>query len=124
MIEALHAIGRLRAARRRRVEIAAAWQAAGVDTEPLNAPLIDIQAALAELEVLDLERAAARQLSVVARALRNHFNAVRVSGAGLETEADASARLRWLDLIEQAADQCIGTLDRMRPFMHDERDGR
>ena len=124
MIEALRAIDRLRAARRRLVEVAAAWQAEGIDTEPLNAPLIDIQEALAELEMLDLERAAAQQLSVFGRALRNHFNAVRVSGAGLETEDGAAARLRWLELIEQAADQCIGTLDRMRPLMHDDRDPR
>ena len=114
------ALEKLRKARRRIIEVAAAWQAEGVDTEPLNLPLIEIQEALAELESIDIARAAHVQLGFLARELRNHYSAVRVSGAGLETEDDPSKRLRWLELIEQAADGCIGTVKKMEPLIPDE----
>ena len=116
MSENARAIETLRRARRRIVEIAAAMQAGGVDTEPLNLPLIQIQEALAELEATDLEAAAARRLEALGRELRSHFNAVRVSGAGLETEDRPDNRLRWLELIDSAADQCIRTVERMDPL--------
>ena len=114
------ALEKLRLARRRIIEIAAAWQAAGVDTEPLNLPLIEIQEALAELESIDIAGAAHVRLGFLARELRNHYSAVRVSGAGLETEDDPTKRLRWLELMEQAADGCIGTVKKMEPLMPDE----
>ena len=120
MIEAAGATTKLRTARRAIIKIAAEWQAAGIDTEALNLPLIHIQEALAELEAINLEAEAARQLPVLARDLRNHFNAVRVSGAGLETEDDRSKRLRWLELMEQAADGCITAVNRMQPLMPDD----
>ena len=113
MVDATVAMTKLRTARRAIIVTAAEWQAAGIDTEPLNLPLIQIQEALAELEAINFEAEAARHLPVLARELRNHFNAVRVSGAGLETEDNPLNRLRWLDMIEQAADRCIETLDRM-----------
>jgi hypothetical protein len=124
MTEALDAVQKLRAARRRIVQIAAAWQAAGVDTEPLNLPLIEIQEAIAGLEAIDLPAEVGRRLAVLAKELGNHFNAIRVSGAGLETEDDPPKRLRWLDLMEQAADGCIRTLDRMHPLMSDRQEAR
>ena len=114
------ALEKLRLARRRIIEIAAAWQAAGIDTEPLNLPLIEIQEALAELESIDIAGAAHVRLGFLARELRNHYSAVRVSGAGLETEDDPTKRLRWLELMEQAADGCIGTVKKMEPLMPDE----
>ena len=120
MIDAAAAIKKLRRARRAIIEVAATWQAEGVETEPLNLPLIQIQEALAELEAINFEAEAARQLPLLARELRNHFNAVRVSGAGLETEDDRAKRLRWLDLMEQAADGCIAALGRMEPLMPDD----
>ena len=120
MIEAEGAIQKLRAARRRIVEIAADWQAKGFDTEPLNLPLIEIQEALAELEALDLPAAAAERLGVLAKQPGSHYSAVRVSGAGLETEGDPAKRLRWVDLMDAAADGCVRTLDRMRPLMQEQ----
>ena len=102
------------------IEVAAAWQAAGVDTEALNLPLIEIQEALAQLESIDIAGAAHVRLGFLARELRNHYSAVRVSGAGLETEDDPAKRLRWLDLMEQAADGCIGVVERMEPLLLDE----
>ena len=120
MVDAASAVMRLRTARRAIITVAANWQAEGLDTEPLNLPLIEIQEALAELEAIHLDAEAARQLPVLARELRNHFNAVRVSGAGLETEDDPYKRLRWLELIEQAADRAISTVSRMEPLLPDE----
>lgn len=120
MVDASGVILRLRAARRSIITVAAEWQAEGLDTEPLNLPLIHIQEALAELEAINLDAEAARHLPVLARELRNHFNAVRVSGAGLETEDDPYKRLRWLDLIEQAADGAIDAVSRMEPLLSDE----
>ena len=120
MADVVRAMEKLRAARRQIVLIAAEWQARGIDTEPLNLPLIHIQEALAELEALGLEAVVPKLLDLLGRDLGGHFNAVRVSGAGLETEDDPSKRLRWLDLMDQAADRCIVTLDRMRPLMPDE----
>ena len=76
-------------------------------------PLIEIEEALAELEAVDVPAAAAEQLSVLAKQLGDHYSGVRVSGAGLETEDEAANRLRWLDLMDAAADGCIVTLDRM-----------
>jgi hypothetical protein len=103
------AAGKLRAARHQIVHIAARWQAVGIDTSPLTEPLLVIQDAIADLE----RRAEADKFRSLSRDLRNHFNAVRVSGAGLETEDNRTNRLRWLDMIEQAADRCIETLDKM-----------
>ena len=120
MSKASSAILKLRRARRAIVETAACWQARGFDTEPLNLPLIQIQEALADLESMDLDAEAGRQLRALAAELRNHLDAVRVSGAGLETEDDAARRVRWLDLIEDAADRCIRTIDRMQPLTEDE----
>ena len=102
-------VAKLRAARHQIVHIAARWQAAGVDTSPLSEPLVVLQEAIADLD----RRAQAEQFHALSREMRNHFNAVRVSGAALETEDDPINRMRWLDLIEQAADRCIETLDRM-----------
>ena len=116
MSETARAIETLRRARRRLVEIAAAMQAGGVETEPLNLPLIQIQEALAELEAMDLEAAAARRLEALGRELRSHFNAVRVSGAGLETEETQRNRLRWLELMDDAAERCIQIVERMDPL--------
>ena len=120
-MEVGRALEKLRRARRGIIEIAAAWQAAGIDTEPLNLPLIEIQEALAELESIDIAGAANVQLGFLARELRNHYSAVRVSGAGLETEDDPAKRLRWLELMEQAADGCIGVVKKMEPLIPDER---
>lgn len=116
MSETARAIETLHRARRRIVEIAAGMQAAGVETEPLNLPLIEIQEALAELQAMDLEAAAARRLEALGRELRSHFNAVRVSGAGLETEQTKTNCLRWLELMDNAADKCIQIVDRMDPL--------
>ena len=63
---------------------------------------------------------AARQLAALARDLRSHFNGVRVSGAGLETEDNPLKCLGWLELIEHEADGCVRTLDRMWPLMPDD----
>jgi nitrogen-specific signal transduction histidine kinase len=120
MIEAVRARQKLREAIRKVAGVAAQWQEAGVDTEPLNLPIIQVQEAIAELDAIDLESEAARRLAVLARELRNHFNGVRVSGAGLETEDNPAKRLRWLELIEQEADGCVCTIDRMWPLMSDE----
>ena len=120
MIDAVRAKEKLRSAVRTVAAVAARWQAAGIDTEPLNLPIIQIQEAVAELEAIDLEAEAARQLAALARDLRSHFNGVRVSGAGLEAESNASKRLQWLELIEHEADGCVNTLDRMWPLMSDE----
>jgi nitrogen-specific signal transduction histidine kinase len=120
MIEAVRARQRLRAAVRAVVGVAARWQAEGLDTEPLNLPIIQIHEALAELEAIDLEAEAAQCLAALARDLRNHFNGVRVSGAGLETEDNPFKRLQWLELIEQEADRCVRALDRMWPLMPDD----
>ena len=117
---AVRAVEKLRHARRRIVETAADWQARGIDTEPLNAPLIEIQEALAELEAMDVPEVAARAVDVLGRELRNQFNAVRVSGAGLETEDVPANRVRWLELMEGAAERCIRALDRMEPLLPDE----
>jgi hypothetical protein len=114
------ALDKLRDARRSIVAVAAAWQARGIETEPLNLPLIHIQEAITEIESSGLEAAAPMLLHLLGRDLVNQFNAVRVSGAGLETEGDPDKRLHWLDLLDQAADRCISTLDRMRPLMQDE----
>ena len=103
------AAARLRAVRQQIVQVAARWQSEGVDTSPLAEPLTGMQEAIADLEA----RAQAEQFRALSRELRNHFNAVRVSGAGLETEDNPLHRLRWLDMIEQAAERCIETLDRM-----------
>ena len=120
MADLARALEKLRDARRRIVKVAAEWQAQGIDTEPLNLPLIHVQEALAEIESLGLEAAAPQLLRLLGRDLVNHFNAVRVSGAGLETEGDPAKRLHWLDLLDRAAEDCISTLDRMRPLMPDE----
>jgi hypothetical protein len=120
MIDAEGAVQKVRAARRKIVQVTAAWQAEGRDTGPLNLPLIEIQEALAELEAIDLATEARRRLPALAKELGNHFSAVRVSGAGLETEDDPAKRLRWLGLMDDAADGCVRTLDRMRPLMHEE----
>ena len=117
MADVGRALEKLRAARRRIVAVAAEWQAKGIDTQPLNLPLIEIQEAL---EAVGFDAAAPRLLDLFGRDLRDHFYVVRVSGAGLETEDDPSKRLQWLDLMDQAADRCISTLDRMRPLMPDE----
>jgi hypothetical protein len=100
---------KLRAARQQITHIAAQWQAEGLDTSPLAAPLLMLQEAIAAVEA----RAEADKFRALSRELRNHFNAVRVSGAGLETEDNPVNRLRWLDMIEQAADRFLETLDRM-----------
>ena len=84
---------------------------------PLNVPLIEIQEALAELEAIDLPAQAGRRLMALAKELGNHFSAVRVGGAGLETEDDPAKRLRWLDLMQGAVDGRIRTLDQMHPLM-------
>jgi hypothetical protein len=103
------AAAKLRAVRQQIAQVAAKWQAEGVDTSPLAGPLMGIQEAIADLEA----RAQAEQFRALSRELRNHFNAVRVSGAGLETEDDPVHRLQWLDMIEQAAERCIETLEKM-----------
>lgn len=120
MSPAVRAVENLRRARRRIVETAADWQARGIDTEPLNAPLIGIQEALAELEALDVPKVAAAAVYALGQDLRNEFNAVRVSGAGLETEDVPANRVRWLELMERAAERCIRTLDRMEPLLPDD----
>jgi hypothetical protein len=124
MIEAVRATQRLRAAVRTVADVAARWEAAGIDTEPLNLPVIQIQEALAELAAIDLEAEAARRLAALARDLRNHFNGVRVSGAGLETEDNLRNRLEWLHLIELEADRCVRTIDLMWPLMSDNGEDR
>jgi len=116
MIDAVRAMNRLRRDRRTFIQTAAQWQEAGLNTDPLNLPVIELQEAIAELEAVDLEAQAATALSVRCNELRNHFNAVRVSGAGLETETDPSKRLLWLDLMEQAADRCIEVVRTMEPL--------
>jgi hypothetical protein len=103
------AVTKLRTARQQITQVAAKWQAEGVDTSPLTGPLLVLQEAIAILEV----RADAEKFRSLARELRNHFNAVRVSGAGLETEDDPLNRLRWLDMIEASAERFLETLDRM-----------
>ena len=45
---------------------------------------------------------------------------MRACGAGLETEQDPAMRVRWLDLIDRAADHCIATVTRMEPLLPDE----
>jgi len=120
MIEAVRATQKLRAAVRTVANVAARWQAEGIDTEPLNLPIIQIHEALAELDAIDLEAEAAQRLTALARDLRNHFNGVRVSGAGLETEDNPLKCLGWLELIEHEADGCVRTLDRMWPLMPDD----
>ena len=80
---------------------------------------MEISEALADLEAIDLPAAAGRQLLALAKELGNHFSAVRVSGAGLETEDDPAKRLRWLDLMDAAADGCIGTVAKMEPLLGD-----
>ena len=120
MTPAFRATETLRRARRELITVAADWQARGIDTEPLNAPLIEIQEALAELEALDVAKVAAEAVEVLGRDLRCQFNAVRVSGAGLEAEDVPTRCVKWLDLLSEAADQCIGIADRMDPLLSDE----
>jgi hypothetical protein len=120
MSNAVHAVERLRRARRAIIETAAEWQEAGLDTEPLNLPLIELQEAIFALEATDLEARAAASLSAYSKELRNHFNSVRVSGAGLESESNPAKRVVWLDLMEQAADRCIDTIGRMEPLLGEE----
>jgi hypothetical protein len=103
------AVVKLRAARQQIAQVAATWQAGGVDTSPLTEPLLVLQEAIAILEA----REEGDKFRALARELRNHFSAVRAGGAGLETEDDPRNRVRWLDLIELAADRCIETLDGM-----------
>jgi hypothetical protein len=103
------AAAKLREVRQQIAQVAARWQAEGLDTSPLAGPLLGMQEAIADLEA----RAQAEQFRALSREMRNHFNAVRVSGAGLETEDDPVNRLRWLDMIEQAAERCIETLEKM-----------
>ena len=52
MREALRALPRLRDARDLIVRIAAQWQADGLDTSPLAAPLADVQEAIADIEAI------------------------------------------------------------------------
>lgn len=110
-----HAVQKLIAAREQVVRIAADWQARGIDTAPLTEPLITMQEGIAALEAA----AGEERFRSLTRELRDHFDAVRAAGAGLETEASAAHRLRWLDLIERSADRCIETVNRLEPLMCD-----
>ena len=103
------AVAKLLAARRQIAAVAAQWQAQGIDTSPLTGPLLAMQEAIAELET----QSEAEQFRALTRELRNHFNAVRASGAGLETEDDPAGRMVARPDGAGAADRCIETLDRM-----------
>jgi hypothetical protein len=120
MIEASRALERLLTARARIVRIATEWQARGIDTSALAPSLVELQEAIYLVETLITDESDEIQLGRLGRELRDHFDAVRASGAGLDTEEDHSKRLRWLDLIERAADHCIATVDRMEPLFADD----
>ena len=109
------AIDKLIAAREQIVRVAPDSQARGVDTEPHAEPLVAMQEGIAALEAA----AGEEQFRLLTRELRQQFEAVRAAGAGLETEATAARRLRWLDLLERSADRCIETVDRLEPLMRE-----
>lgn len=109
------AIDKFVAARDQIVRIAADWQARGVDTSPLSAPLVAMQEGIDALEAV----AGEERFRLLTRELRDHFEAVRAAGAGLETETAAARRLRWLDLLETSAERCIETVNRLERLMRD-----
>jgi hypothetical protein len=120
MVDVARQIERLRAARSRVITAAANWQRDGTDTSALAAPLVELQEAIYLLETSVPGEADADRLRRLGRALGEHFDAVRASGAGLETEESPLNRMRWLDLMDLAADQCIATVARMEPLFPDD----
>ena len=119
MVDVSRQINRLLGARAKIAAVAAKWQREGIDSQALTAPLHDLHEAIFLLESLVPGEADADRLLRLGRQLREHFDAVRASGAGLETEENPSNRLRWLDLIDRAADRCIATVGRMESLLPD-----
>ena len=114
-------VEKLRLARRRIIDVAGDWQALGIDTWPLSAPLAEIQRAIYLLESLDpRERDDDHRLVRLGWDLRDYYNVVRAACERMEGEEDPATQLRFADFVWRAADECVITLDRMEPLFPDE----
>ena len=117
----LHAsLDRLRAARTEICHTAASWQRGGLDTAALAAPLAELQEAIHLLEALDPRESDGDRLVRFGWYLRDYYNAVRRGCERLNAEDPPTVQIRCLDLIGNAADQCISAVDRMEPLVADE----